>query len=77
MDRLTRTSLSNLMLVPFWALLMFGVGIAFAWVPMLGWNLGLHSVFPTIVPKIGFWQAFWMTVFFGWVIHKPTVSVKD
>lgn len=74
---ITKAGLSNLLLIPFWAILIMAMSLAFAWVPMLAWNNGLHSVFPTVFPKIGFWQAFWMSIFLGWVIHKPTVNTKD
>lgn len=68
-----RNGLLNVLMIPFWCVLLFIMSMAFAWVPMLGWNLGVVSVFPQL-PKVGFWQAFWCCIFFGWVIHRPTVQ---
>ena len=47
-----------------------------AWVPMLGWNNGLRSLFPQL-PHVGYWQAFWITMLSSWVIHRPEYRAKE
>lgn len=49
----------------------------FAWVPMLGWNYGLHVVYPNLFPVITYWQAFWMSLVLGTLIKSPTITYKD
>lgn len=51
------------------------LALAFSWLPMIAWNNSLHLIFPSI-PAITYWQAFWLTVLSGWVVHRPSVEVK-
>lgn len=72
------TLIKNLVMFPVFFIVMLVMGLCFAWVPMLGWNLGLHSVYPEVFPKITYWQAFWIAVLLGWVTNRPVVkAVKN
>lgn len=51
---------------------MIVLGIALAWVPMLAWNHGIHSIFPSL-PEIGYWQAFWLELGLNYLLVKPIV----
>lgn len=42
-------------------LLLPALLFAFAWVPMLAWNYGIHVIFPQ-TPVIGYFTAFWLFV---------------
>lgn len=36
---------------------------------MWGWNLGVLALFPAL-PTMGYWTAFWISVFLGAIGHK-------
>ena len=67
-----RDDVSNILVTVITVPVLFLLALSFAWIPMLGWNRGLHSVFPNI-PHISYWQAFWLSVLSGWIIHRPTI----
>lgn len=52
------------------------VYLAFAWMPMLGWNLGLHSIFP-VLPVVTYMQAFWASLLMGSLFSRPQFHKKD
>lgn len=58
-----------------WLIILPMLGLALAWIPMLGWNHSVAEMFP-MLPKMTYWQAFWFVQFSGWVIHRPSVSTK-
>lgn len=60
-----KKSLYELMFFP----VQFVVSIALAWIPMLGWNLGIAVLFPTL-PDINYMTAFWMCIFLSFVTTK-------
>ncbi len=62
--------LKNLGLIVLFIPVCFLVSLAVAWILMLGWNLGLADVFKEL-PKITYWQAFWMSNLSMWFIHRP------
>lgn len=53
-------------------LLLFN--LAFAWLPMLAWNHGVHVAFPN-TPEIGYWTAYWLSMGLGYLTTKP-VTLK-
>ena len=63
--------ITEIILVP----VCFLIGIAFAWVPMLAWNHGLHVIFPNL-PLIGYWTAFWISVGLSY-LKTTVVPIKD
>lgn len=64
------TILKSIGIVVLWVPLMFIVGLALAWVPMLGWNNSFGEMFPQL-PKMTYWQAFWFTQFAGYIFIRP------
>lgn len=44
--------------------------LAFAWIPMLCWNYGLHSVFPQI-PTVTYMQIFTISLLVGHIFSRP------
>jgi len=63
--------LTELLLIP----LNFFMSIAFAWIPMLGWNLGVVTIFPSL-PKIGYMTAFWLVVSLNYLLMK-VIPIKE
>jgi hypothetical protein len=53
------------------------IGFAFAWIPMLAWNYGIHSIFPTVFPKIGYFQAFFLQLLFTGIFSRPQFHNKE
>lgn len=56
----------GILVVPITVLLSLFVVLALAWVPMLGWNIGVLAVFPEL-PTIDYMQAFWISCFVTFV----------
>ena len=52
------------------------VGFAFAWIPMLSWNYGIHSIFPATFPEINYFQAFWLSLLFAGIFSRPQFHNK-
>lgn len=55
--------------------LNFLVSFAFAWVPMLAWNNGVHVVFPN-TPVIGYFTAFWLCLGLNY-LRTSVVPIKE
>ena len=59
-----------------WSLILPVVGLAFAWIPMLCWNYGLHAVFPQ-VPTVTYMQMFAIQLLFMSVFSRPQYHSKE
>lgn len=51
------------------------ISVAFAWIPMLCWNLGVRAAFPHL-PIIGYWDAFWFSAGLSY-LKTSIVPIKD
>ncbi len=63
--------ISEIILIP----IQFLTSFAFAWIPMLGWNHGIHTMWPD-TPVIGYWTAFWFCVFTNYLVTRVVVFKK-
>lgn len=70
-EKLINSAMVPVLFVPIYLI----IGMAFAWVPMLGWNHSIAEMFS--LPKATFWQAFWFMQLTGYVFIRPTHSSKN
>lgn len=75
-NKLAKHLVWNITLIIIYIPLMFICCLAVAWIPMLAWNHGIHSIFPQ-VPSINYWQAFWLSNLSSWIIHRPEYKAKE
>lgn len=55
--------------------LLFVLSIAFAWIPMLGWNLGVIKIW-TSLPEIDYMTAFWLSFALGY-LKTTIIPIKE
>ena len=66
-----------LIIMIFWFPAYMAICLAFAWLPMLGWNHGLHEVYPNLFPEISYMQTFFILMAVGGLFSRPQFHNKD
>lgn len=61
----------EIMLVP----ILFLLSMAFAWIPMLGWNLGVIKIW-TNMPPIDYFTAFWFSFALSY-LKTSVITIKE
>ncbi len=59
-----------------YALMQIPLYFAFAWIPLIAWNYGLHAVFPQI-PTVNYIQIFLISLLVGHIFSRPQFNDLD